>query len=173
MAGKHSSDAGRTWGVEFPIRRNYTKSADWPDMGYPPLLKRIDGKLVPVYYWAFSEHPPKRHRSRDPEALTHEVHGACGARRYGFPRMGLAIFQFCFGSALGKETGAPGTGRGEQGGTCGYTQTRVGNAAIRSRCWRFHSAFFSIGSQLSSSQSISKRAMVSRSPAKLLCSLRP
>jgi hypothetical protein len=57
IAGKYSSDDGRTWGTEFTIRSNYAKSDDWADMGYPRLLKRTDGKLVAVYYWASSEHP--------------------------------------------------------------------------------------------------------------------
>lgn len=57
MAGKYSSDGGQTWGAEFTIRTNYTKSDDWADMGYPRLLKRPDGHLVAVYYWASPEHP--------------------------------------------------------------------------------------------------------------------
>lgn len=57
ICGKYSSDGGLTWGDEFTIRTGYATGDDWPDMGYPRLLKRSDGKLVAVYYWASPEHP--------------------------------------------------------------------------------------------------------------------
>ncbi|MEO2047638.1 MAG: sialidase family protein [Pirellulales bacterium] len=60
LCGKYSSDSGKTWGSEFTLRDNYEKSNDsddWADMGYPRLLKRSDGHLVAVYYWASQKHP--------------------------------------------------------------------------------------------------------------------
>ncbi len=57
IAGKYSSDGGRTWSTEFTVREGYTLSDDWNDMGYVRLLERMDGKLVAVYYWASPEHP--------------------------------------------------------------------------------------------------------------------
>jgi hypothetical protein len=60
ICGKYSSDSGKSWGLEFTLRQNYEKSNDaddWADMGYPRLLKRADGQLVAVYYWASPEHP--------------------------------------------------------------------------------------------------------------------
>ena len=57
VCGKYSSDNGKTWGTEFTIRGNYGSTDDWADMGYPRLLKRADGRLVAVYYWASPERP--------------------------------------------------------------------------------------------------------------------
>lgn len=57
MCGKYSSDEGKTWGEEFVIRDSYKSLDDWADMGYPRLVKRLDGKLVAMYYWASPEHP--------------------------------------------------------------------------------------------------------------------
>ena len=57
MCGRYSSDNGETWAPEFVIRSNYATTDDWSDMGYPRLLKRSDGRLVAVYYWASPERP--------------------------------------------------------------------------------------------------------------------
>ncbi|HRI88020.1 MAG TPA: sialidase family protein [Candidatus Hydrogenedentes bacterium] len=57
VAGKYSSDRGATWGPEFTIRDGYLAKDDWADMGYPRLLKRGDGKLAALYYWATDENP--------------------------------------------------------------------------------------------------------------------
>lgn len=57
MAGKYSSDLGKTWGDEFTIRDNYKSLDGWADMGYPRLVQRPDGKLVAMYYWATAEQP--------------------------------------------------------------------------------------------------------------------
>lgn len=57
MAGKYSSDGGRTWGEEFIIRDNYRSVDDWADMGYPRMVMRADGKLAVMYYWAIARHP--------------------------------------------------------------------------------------------------------------------
>jgi len=57
MAGKYSSDKGKTWGEEFVIRDHYKSVDEWADMGYPRLVKRPDGKLAAMYYWASADHP--------------------------------------------------------------------------------------------------------------------
>lgn len=57
MAGKYSSDGGKTWGAEFVVRDDFQSVDDWADLGYPRLVQRPDGKLVAMYYWATAEHP--------------------------------------------------------------------------------------------------------------------
>jgi len=57
MAGKYSTDGGKTWGEEFTLRDNYKSTDDWADMGYPRLVQRPDGQLVALYYWATDQHP--------------------------------------------------------------------------------------------------------------------
>jgi len=56
LCGKYSSNEGESWGEEFVIRDDYSSFDDWADMGYPRLVKRTDGKLVAMYYWASPEH---------------------------------------------------------------------------------------------------------------------
>ena len=57
IAGKYSNDKGKTWGPEFAIRDGYLSKDDWADMGYPRMVRRPDGKLVVMYYWASDERP--------------------------------------------------------------------------------------------------------------------
>jgi hypothetical protein len=57
MAGKYSDDNGRSWGQEFIIRDEYHSVDEWADMGYPRMVKRPDGKLAVMYYWATAAHP--------------------------------------------------------------------------------------------------------------------
>ena len=57
IAGKYSSDNGKTWGPEFIVRDDFQSVDDWADLGYPRLAKRSDGKLVAMYYWAIADHP--------------------------------------------------------------------------------------------------------------------
>ncbi|MCP4639016.1 MAG: exo-alpha-sialidase [bacterium] len=57
MAGKYSDDKGKTWEPEFVIRDDYESVTRWADMGYPRLVKRPDGELAVMYYWASPEHP--------------------------------------------------------------------------------------------------------------------
>ena len=56
MAGKYSEDGGITWGEEFIICKNFkdVTNSTW-DFGYPRLVRRHDGELVAIYYWASSE----------------------------------------------------------------------------------------------------------------------
>jgi len=58
IIAKFSSDDGATWGEEFVLRDDFqVDSKDDPDLGYPRLVQRPDGKLVAMYYWATSERP--------------------------------------------------------------------------------------------------------------------
>ncbi|MHC4624823.1 MAG: exo-alpha-sialidase, partial [Planctomycetota bacterium] len=58
MLAKYSSDEGATWGPEIVLRDDYqVDSFDDPDLGYPRLVQRWDGKLVAMYYWATKERP--------------------------------------------------------------------------------------------------------------------
>ena len=61
MAGKYSSDEGKSWGEEFIFRDNFkdANNSAW-DFGYPRLVQRADGKVVAMYYWA-SEDKPQQH----------------------------------------------------------------------------------------------------------------
>lgn len=43
-----SSDEGRTWSNEIPLR---TGDGATNDVGYPRMIQRADGRLVVVYYW--------------------------------------------------------------------------------------------------------------------------
>ena len=50
---RYSEDEGQTWLEEFTIRDDFKRdSEDDPDLGYPRIVQRPDGKLVAVYYWA-------------------------------------------------------------------------------------------------------------------------
>jgi hypothetical protein len=58
MHARYSSDQGKTWGKEYTLRKDYqVDSFNDPDLGYPRLVVRPDGKLVAMYYWATLENP--------------------------------------------------------------------------------------------------------------------
>jgi len=58
IIAKISSDEGKTWGNEIILRDDYKKDThDDPDLGYPRIVQRPDGKLVTMYYWATQENP--------------------------------------------------------------------------------------------------------------------
>jgi hypothetical protein len=58
MLARLSKDEGTTWGREIGLRDDYqTDSFGDPDLGYPRLVQRLDGKLVAIYYWATKKHP--------------------------------------------------------------------------------------------------------------------
>ncbi|MHC4624892.1 MAG: exo-alpha-sialidase [Planctomycetota bacterium] len=58
MLAKYSSDDGATWGNEIVLRDDYqVDSFEDPDLGYPRLVQRADGRLVTMYYWATKENP--------------------------------------------------------------------------------------------------------------------
>lgn len=61
LAVKFSEDNGQTWGKEIVLRSN---DGATPDVGYPRMVQRPDGRLVVVYYWnnaANTESPPYRY----------------------------------------------------------------------------------------------------------------
>jgi len=58
MMASYSSDHGKTWTEPTAIRSgDFNGLDDEPDLGYPRLLARSDGKLVAIYYWSTKEHP--------------------------------------------------------------------------------------------------------------------
>ena len=58
MNARYSADEGKTWGREFILRNDFkVDSHDDPDLGYPRLVERLDGKLVVMYYWATPQNP--------------------------------------------------------------------------------------------------------------------
>jgi len=55
---RYSNDQGKSWGKEYTLRNDYqVDSFNDPDLGYPRLIVRPDGKLTAMYYWATLEHP--------------------------------------------------------------------------------------------------------------------
>jgi len=58
LIASYSKDEGATWGREIVLRDDFqVDSFNDPDLGYPRLVQRADGKLVAMYYWATKEHP--------------------------------------------------------------------------------------------------------------------
>jgi len=58
MLAKYSTDAGVTWSPELVLRDDFqVDSHNDPDLGYPRLVQRTDGKLVAMYYWATKKRP--------------------------------------------------------------------------------------------------------------------
>jgi hypothetical protein len=58
ILARYSSDDGKTWEREIVLRDDFqVDSFDDPDLGYPRLVQRADGRLVCMYYWATKEHP--------------------------------------------------------------------------------------------------------------------
>jgi hypothetical protein len=54
----YSSDDGKTWSRTCVLRDDYQLDTyKDPDLGYPRLIERPDGKLVAIYYWATVENP--------------------------------------------------------------------------------------------------------------------
>jgi hypothetical protein len=56
IRAKISTDEGRTWGEEIPLR---TDARTW-DIGYPRMVQRSDGKLFTCYYYT-TEANPEQH----------------------------------------------------------------------------------------------------------------
>jgi hypothetical protein len=57
MLGCLSADEGHTWGRAWVLRDDFQSIDDEPDLGYPRLTQRADGRLVVLYYWATEVHP--------------------------------------------------------------------------------------------------------------------
>jgi hypothetical protein len=39
------------------LRDDFSSANGWPDLGYPGLYQRRDGRLVAVYFWCTRERP--------------------------------------------------------------------------------------------------------------------
>ena len=52
-----SQDDGGTWGDQTVLRDDFCSANGFPDLGYPRLFERSDGKLVTVYFWCTVDRP--------------------------------------------------------------------------------------------------------------------
>lgn len=57
IAVRYSEDEGRTWGRPQVLRDDFQSANGFPDLGYPRLFQRPDGKLVTAYFWCSPEKP--------------------------------------------------------------------------------------------------------------------
>jgi hypothetical protein len=58
ILARYSNDDGRTWGQELVLRADFQRdSYDDPDLGYPRVAHRADGKMIACYYWATADSP--------------------------------------------------------------------------------------------------------------------
>jgi hypothetical protein len=57
MLARYSADAGKTWDEPIVLREDFHSVNGWPDLGYPRLFKRPDGRLVAAYFWCTKERP--------------------------------------------------------------------------------------------------------------------
>jgi hypothetical protein len=57
MQGRFSTDGGVTWGAPVVLRDDFSSANGSPDLGYPRLYQRPDGRLVVVYFWCTCERP--------------------------------------------------------------------------------------------------------------------
>ena len=56
IVARLSEDEGQTWGKEAVLRDDFVLEGG-PDLGYPRVVQRADGRLVAIYYWATHEVP--------------------------------------------------------------------------------------------------------------------
>lgn len=52
-----SGNSGSSWNASLVLRDDFESVTGRPDLGYPRLLTRPDGKLVAVYFWCTPERP--------------------------------------------------------------------------------------------------------------------
>jgi len=57
IIAKYSEDEGKTWSIGYIIRDDFQSVNGWPDLGYPRLFQRPDGRLVAVYFWCTKSRP--------------------------------------------------------------------------------------------------------------------
>ena len=57
IIARMSADKGATWGPEHILREDFASVNGQPDLGYPRLFNRPDGKLVAVYFWCTPQRP--------------------------------------------------------------------------------------------------------------------
>jgi len=58
IVARYSNDEGRTWDGDVVLRADFhaDRYGD-PDLGYPRVAQRSDGKMVAIYYWAIEAIP--------------------------------------------------------------------------------------------------------------------
>ena len=52
-----TSGDGTSWTDPLVLRSDFESVNGWPDLGYPRLFERTDGKLVTAYFWCTPERP--------------------------------------------------------------------------------------------------------------------
>lgn len=57
IIAKYSPDGGKTWSDGWVLREDFHSASGTPDLGYPRLWQRKDGKMVVVYFWCTAERP--------------------------------------------------------------------------------------------------------------------
>ena len=57
IAVRYSQDDGGTWSAPVVVRDGFQSAAGAPDLGYPRIWQRTDGKLVAAYFWCTAERP--------------------------------------------------------------------------------------------------------------------
>lgn len=60
LSAKYSEDEGKSWRNEQILRSDFHSVNGGPDLGYPRLFQRLDGKLVTAYFWC-TENKPQAH----------------------------------------------------------------------------------------------------------------
>ena len=57
MQARYSGDDGATWSAPQVLRDDFQSANGFPDLGYPRLFQRPDGRLVTAYFWCTAERP--------------------------------------------------------------------------------------------------------------------
>lgn len=57
LLARFSADGGASWGEPLILRDDFHSANGWPDLGYPRLYQRRDGRLVVVYFWCTRDRP--------------------------------------------------------------------------------------------------------------------
>ncbi len=57
ILARYSDDQGRSWSAEQVVRDEFCSVNGFPDLGYPRLFQRSDGRLTAVYFWCSSQRP--------------------------------------------------------------------------------------------------------------------
>ncbi|MFX0098546.1 MAG: exo-alpha-sialidase [Candidatus Hodarchaeota archaeon] len=57
IVARYSDDEGKNWSHIDVLRDDFHSANGWPDLGYPRLFQRTDGKLVTAYFWCTEKRP--------------------------------------------------------------------------------------------------------------------
>ena len=57
MQARYSPDGGARWSAPQVLRDDFRSANGFPDLGYPRLFQRSDGRLVTTYFWCTAERP--------------------------------------------------------------------------------------------------------------------